>query len=213
MTLKMQEEIAEFLLEFQAVKFRTTEPFFEWASGIKSPIYCDNRIVNSKVEARNAVITAFFDLIKNKYINNIDIIAGVATGGIPYGVLVADRFNLPFIYVRSEKKKHGLGKQIEGSYKKGDRVLLIEDHISTGGSSLNAIEALRDEGLELICLLSIVTYSFEIAKQRFREAGVTHESLCDLDTILKVAVQKDIINTDDKNGILDFRRSPNDWKP
>ncbi|MEO6453826.1 MAG: orotate phosphoribosyltransferase [Ginsengibacter sp.] len=211
MTLTMQEEIAEFLLDIQAVKFRIEEPFFTWASGIKSPIYCDNRIINSKVEVREAVVNAFTNIIKNKFLEETDIIAGVATGGIPYGVLVADRLKLPFIYVRSERKKHGLEKQIEGAFKPGDKVILIEDHISTGGSSLNAIIALREEGMQLISLLSIMTYGFAEAKYRFGEAGVSSESLCDLDTVLNVAVQKNIIKTEDKYRILEFRKSPQEW--
>lgn len=213
MTLTMQEEIADCLLEIGAVKFKTSEPFFEWASGIKSPIYCDNRIINSKVKVRDLVISSFCNLILDKYINDVDVIAAVATGGIPYGALIADRLKLPFIYVRSEKKKHGLEKQIEGSYGKGQKLLLIEDHISTGGSSLNAVEAIRHEGLKLTALLSIMTYSFAIAKNRFSEAGVKHESLCDLDTVLNKAIQKGIISDNDKKGITDFRNSPNYWKP
>jgi len=213
MTLTMQEEIAEFLLEIQAIKFKTQEPFFIWASGIKSPIYCDNRIINSKVKVRDAVIAAFCNIVANKFLNETDIIAGVATGGIPYGVLVADRLKLPFIYVREERKKHGLEKQIEGAFRKGDRVVLIEDHVSTGGSSLKAIRTLREEGLELISLLSIMTYGFKEAGFSFSEENVKFESLCDLDTILNVAVQKNIISLQDKYRILEFRQSPKEWKP
>jgi len=213
MTLTMQEEIAAFLLDIQAVKFKTQPPFFVWASGIESPIYCDNRIINSRVEVRDAVISAFTNIIMNKFLDSTDLIAAVATGGIPYGVLVADRLKLPFIYVRGEKKKYGMGKQIEGEFNAGKRVVLIEDHISTGGSSLNAIHALREEGLKLITLLSIMTYGFEIAESNFREENVIHESLCNLDIVLDVALQKEVISQTDKDRIIEFRKSPKDWKP
>lgn len=222
MTITMQDEsaskrfylsrqIAKFLLEIKAVKFNVDEPFI-WTSGIKSPIYCDNRIINSKVDIRDAVIFAFSNIITSDYLNETDIIAAVAIGGIPYGVLAADRLKLPFIYVREERKKHGLMKRVEGEFKEGDRVLLIEDHISTGGSSMKAIEGLKDEGLELICLLSIMTYGFKQAEELFRIQNVKHESICNLDIILMVAQEEGIISSDDAETILQFRESPSEWR-
>jgi orotate phosphoribosyltransferase len=204
MTLTMQDtQIANFLLNIKAVKINVKEPF-TWTSGIKSPIYCDCRIVNSYVEARDAVISKFTDLI-NKDFPNVDLIGGVASGGISYGALIADRLKKPFIYVRERKKEYGLMKQVEGEYNAYNSVVLIEDHISTGGSSLNAIKAIRDRNLKVAGLLSIMTYSFKEAKHKFEEANVKQESLCDLDTILNVALSEGRITSDDVKTILDFR--------
>ena len=212
MALTMQDEkIAKFLLEIQAIKFNVQNPF-TWTSGIRSPIYCDNRIINSKVVIRDAVINAFCKIIKNEFIEQTDIIAAVATGGIPYGTLVADRLNLPFIYVREERKKHGLMKRVEGHFNIGDRVVLIEDHISTGGSSMKAIEGLKDEGLELVSLLSIMTYGFKVADDLFSRENIKYESICNLDTILSVALQEGILNSNEIDTILKFRQSPNEWQ-
>ncbi len=211
MALTIQDEkIAKFLLEIHAVKFNVKEPF-TWASGIKSPIYCDNRIINSNVIVRDAVINAFTDIINRNYLYQTNIIAAVATGGIPYGALVADRLKKPFIYVREERKKHGMMKKIEGEFSKGDKVLLIEDHISTGGSSMKAIEGIREEGMELVCLLSIMTYNFKKAENLFKNENVKHQSLSNLDTLLEVALQQGNISADDVKNILQFRESPAEW--
>ncbi len=200
----VSKQIAKFLLKIGAVKFNVSEGFI-WASGIRSPIYCDNRIINSKVEVRDAVINAFTDIISNKYLNKTDIIAAVATGGIAYGILAADRLKLPFIYVREERKQHGLMKLIEGEYQEGDRVVLIEDNISTGSSSLKAIKALQDAGLEVVCLLSIMTYGFKTAEDSYASKNIKHESICNLNVILEVAQQEGIINSHDRDTILQFR--------
>ena len=214
MTLTIQDiQIANFLLDIEAVKINVKEPFV-WTSGIKSPIYTDCRIVNSYVKARNAVIEKFTDLVKRRFLSKTNIIAGVAYGGISFGVLVADRLGLPFIYVREERKKHGLKKHIEGAYESfGNKVVLIEDHISTGGSSMKAINVLREQSLELTCLLSIMTYGFKEADETFHNAGVLHDSLCNLDTILEVALQRGIINSGDADKILQFRASHTNWNP
>ena len=206
-------QIANYLLDIKAVKINVKEPFI-WTSGIKSPIYCDCRIVNSYVKERDAVISNFVGLINQRFISKVNIIAGVASGGISYGALVADRLNLPFIYVREERKKHGLRKQIEGEYESfGNRVVLIEDHISTGGSSMKAINALKEQSLELVCLLSIMTYGFKEADDVFDDAGVTHDSLCNLDAIMEVASQRHLITSDDAEKIKLFRESYKDWQP
>lgn len=204
-------KIAKHLLDIGAVKLSVQQPF-TWTSGIKSPIYCDNRIINSNVAVRDAVIDAFIELIQ-KYIPQTDIIAAVANGGIPYGILIADRLKLPFIYVSKERKKYGLEKIIEGEYQPGQRVVLIEDHISLGGSSMKAIDTLQDEGLELISLLSIMTYSLQRASDLYASKGITHESICNLDTILIVAEQEGIITSDEAGTILRFRQSPESWHP
>ncbi|MEO8415238.1 MAG: phosphoribosyltransferase family protein [Ginsengibacter sp.] len=166
------------------------------------------------MKERNAVISKFTDLINERFLSQTNIIGGVASGGISYGVLVADRLSLPFIYVREERKKHGLKKQIEGEYENfGNRVVLIEDHISTGGSSMKAINALRDQHLELVCLLSIMTYGFKEADDVFSDANVVHDSLCNLDAILEVASARHIINSQDVDKIIQFRKSHIDWQP
>ena len=208
MTLTMQDtDIANYLLDIKAVKINVNNPF-KWTSGIQSPIYCDCRIVNSYVPVRDAVINMFVELINLEFINRTTLIGGVASGGISYGALVADRLRLPFIYVRDERKKHGLKKHIEGVYEGfGNRVILIEDHISTGGSSMKAINAIKEEKLELVCLLSIMTYNFKEAEDVFNNAGVIHHSLCNLDTILEVAQERKIINSIDADRILAFREN------
>lgn len=210
MNFTHSKEIARQLLRIQAVRLSVNEPF-TWVSGIKSPIYCDNRIINSRVDVRDSVITEFRDIITANFLQETDIIAGVATGGIPYGVLVADRLKLPFIYVREKRKEHGLMKRIEGEFKPGDRVVLIEDHISTGISSIKAIDALREEELQVVCLLSIMTYGFKVAEDAFNDKNIKHLSICDLDTVLEVAKEQGILNSSDADKILQFRQSPKDW--
>lgn len=192
------------------VKFNVDNPY-TWTSGIQSPIYCDNRIINSIVPVRDFVIGAFTDLVSEKYLAEINRIAGVATGGMPYGVLLADRLQLPFIYVREKRKEYGLLKLVEGDYKAGDRVVLIEDHISKGGSSMRAIKGLREEGIEVVALISIMTYNFKEAKDLFESENVNHESLCDLDTILQVAEEEGKLTMSDVETILNFRESPDTW--
>jgi orotate phosphoribosyltransferase len=206
--LTTEDKIAEKLLSIGAIQINVKNPF-TWVSGIKSPIYCDNRQINSNVAVRDLVVCAFVDFIHN--IEGVDIIAGVATGGIPLGTLIADRLKLPFIYVRSEPKKHGLMKQVEGYFKKGDKVILIEDHISTGSSSMKAIKGLKEAGLDLICLISNMTYGFDKAEKLFNDEGIKHYSICNLETILKSAVRAGIINEDEKNQVIKFKSSPETW--
>ena len=204
--------IAKSLLEIGAFKINLKE-LFTWTSGIKSPIYCDNRIINSKVGVRDAVISEFSSAISLRFLSNTDIIAGVATGGMTYGVLIASRLNLPFIYVRAERKEHGLKKVVEGHFDARDKVVLIEDHISTGKSSIQAVEHLREEGLEVICLLSIMTYGFKDAEKAFKDKNIPFASICDLDTILEVALEEGSLSRQDVNAILEFRESPKTWGP
>ncbi|MGZ8559045.1 MAG: orotate phosphoribosyltransferase [Chitinophagaceae bacterium] len=204
------KKIAKYLLDIKAVKFNVEQPF-TWASGIVSPIYCDNRIINSKVEVRNAVVNEFSNIIARYYLPETQIIVGVATGGIPYGVLAADRLSLPFIYVREKRKEHGLKKMVEGYFEQGNRVVLIEDLISTGMSSRRAIDSLRSEGLHLISLISIMTYGFKEADEEFKKEHVEHVSICDLDTILEVAQEEGILHSKDLQTILQFKESPKTW--
>jgi orotate phosphoribosyltransferase len=207
MTPTMQDtRIANLLLDIKAVKINVNEPFL-WTSGIKSPIYCDCRIINSHVLVRDVVIEKFTELIKNEFISTTDYIAGVASGGISYGALIADRLHLPFMYVRDKKKEHGLGKQIEGEYNAYNRVILIEDLISTGGSSLKAVQAVREADLIVECLLSIMTYNSKKADNSFAEANVKHYSLCNLDIIIEVALDRNDISHSDAETILKFRET------
>ena len=197
--------IARDLLALGAVQFNVSNPF-TWASGIKSPVYCDTRRVNSDVKIRRNVLEAFLEIMMEQF-KNAELIAGVATGGMPMGALIADRLNLPFVYVRQAAKEHGLKKQVEGAYTPGSNVVLIEDLISTGGSSYKAAEALRSEKLELLGLISIMTYGFKKANDLFRDNKVNHYSLCDLDTLIDVASATGNIDPAGKEVILKFRDS------
>jgi orotate phosphoribosyltransferase len=210
MKIDASKKIAKSLLDIGAVKFNTNNPF-TWASGIKSPIYCDNRIINSRVAIRDIVIGEFSNIISANFLSQIDHISGVATGGISYGGIIADRLKMPFIYVRSERKSHGLMKMVEGEYKTGEKTVLIEDHISTGLSSMRAIEGLREEGIEPVCLLSITTYGFRQAEDLFKRKNVQYQSICDLDTILDVAREEGILTSEDVTTILNFKEAPKDW--
>lgn len=205
-----QHEIANDLLNIGAVQLNMNSPF-TWVSGIKSPIYCDNRKVSSNVKVRQNVIKAFVNVIKHNF-SEVEIIAGVATGGIPFGALIADKMNLPFIYVRQAPKEHGLMKQVEGYYKKGQKVVVIEDHISTGGSSLKAINGLRNVSLEILGLISIMTYDFKSAIELFKNENINHISLCSLDIIAEVARENNKITDEEVKSLIHFRDNPKNWK-
>lgn len=201
--------VAKELLHIECVQFNLEDPFI-WVSGVKSPVYCDNRKINSFVSTRNIILDAFVKLISEEY-PDVEVIAGVATGGIPMGVLIADKMNLPFIYVRQEPKKHGLMKQVEGDYQEGNKVVLIEDHVSTGGSSLKAINGLRKENLDLLGIISIMTYGFDSSINLFKENHIDHYSLCDLESILELAHDLGIITSSDKSKIQNFKKNPSSW--
>ena len=203
------KEVGKELLNLEAVQINVEEPF-TWVSGIQSPIYCDNRKIASDVKARKEIVKFFKNLIESKF-PEVDIIAGVATGGIPMGILIADAMNLPFIYVRQEPKKHGLMKQVEGDFKRGDKIVLIEDHVSTGGSSLKAIKGLENEELELLSLISIMTYGFKSAEDLFLQEGIINYTLCDLDTIVDVSLNMGRISPQQKESILKFKENPENW--
>ena len=197
-------EVTKKLLEIETIRFNVREPF-TWASGLKSPIYCDNRLINSHVAARTSVVNEFVDFIGENY-KDVDIISGVVTGGVPLGVLIAHRMNLPFICAR--QRSTGLGTQVEGKFEQGDKVVLIEDHISTGGSSLRAIEGLERAGLEVLSIISVMTYNFKWVKDLFKRHGIAQHTLCDLDTILAVAVAEGTLTNEDYKSILEVRNSP-----
>lgn len=203
-------KIADFLLQIKAVKLQPEEPF-TWASGWKSPIYCDNRKTLSYPEIRKQIASTFAELIREKY-PEVEVIAGVATGGIAMGALVADEMNLPFIYVRSSAKGHGLGNQIEGAYQQGQKVVVIEDLISTGGSSLKAVEALRQGDLNILGLGAIFTYGFNQSVANFSEAECDFFTLSDYDHLLKKAVDSNYISDSMLDSLQAWKTNPESWK-
>ncbi len=202
-------EVAEYLLEIKAVVLNPSEPF-TWASGWKSPIYCDNRKTLSHPKVRTFIKNAFADFLSEDFIT-CEVVAGVATAGIPHGVLVADVLNKPFVYVRNKAKGHGLTNQIEGKLEKGQKVVLIEDLISTGGSSLQAVEALREAGAEVLGLGAIFTYGFEKSIKAFKEAKCPFFTLSDYSTLLEVALKQDYINEAEKKALTAWYHDPEGW--
>lgn len=202
-------DMAEFLLEIKAVILNAAEPF-TWASGIKSPIYCDNRKTLSHPKVRNFIKTSFSDLIDDEF-GDTDVIAGVATAGIPHGALVADVLNLPFVYVRDKPKGHGLENQIEGKLEPGQRVFVIEDLISTGGSSLKAVEALRSAGAEVVGLGAIFTYGFPQAQEAFDKANCKAVTLTNYDTLLDIALRNNYIKQEELDTLKAWKENPQVW--
>jgi orotate phosphoribosyltransferase len=206
----VSEKIAAFLLDIEAVKLRPKEPF-QWTSGWLSPIYCDNRLTLSYPHIRSYIKNAFLSLIQSNY-PEVEVIAGVATAGIPQGAMLADTLNLPFAYVRSEPKKHGLGNQIEGKIQQGQKIIVIEDLVSTGGSSLKAVEALREAGGNILALLSIMTYNFEQAQKAFELAQLPFHSLSNYNQILIEAMRKNLISEKAMASLQEWRKNPETWK-
>ncbi len=206
-----EKKTARLLLQCQAVKLSPEKPFV-WASGWKSPIYCDNRKTLSFPEIRNFIKDSFVSLIKEKYLST-DAIAGVATGAIAQGALVADALGLPFFYVRPEPKSHGLENLIEGDPKKGQRVVVIEDLVSTGGSSLKAVEALRRFGCEVLGMMAVFTYGFRIAMDNFSRAGCSLSALSNYEILLEIALESGYISSDTRIVLQEWRKSPDTWDP
>ncbi len=205
----MEQQIAEQLLQINAIKLNITNPF-TWASGWKSPIYCDNRKTLSYPMVREIIRDSFVELISEKF-KQVNIIAGVATGAIAHGALVAEKMQLPFVYVRSASKSHGLQNKIEGEFQVADNVVVIEDLISTGGSSLNAVSALRDAGANVLGLCAIFSYGFDIATQNFEKANCPFFTLSNYNTLTEVAVQTGYINEADSETLKIWRESPGEW--
>ena len=203
------KKIAEYLLQIKAIKLEPSNPF-TWASGWKSPIYCDNRKTLSYPEVRNYIRDSFAAQVREKY-PEAEIIAGVATGAIAIGMLVADALDLPFIYIRSASKGHGLGNQIEGSYSEGDKVVVIEDLISTGGSSLAAVKALREAKCEVLGMLAIFTYGFQKSVNAFNEAECELDTLCNYDILAEEAVNKGYVSEAQLETLKQWRVNPSEW--
>jgi orotate phosphoribosyltransferase len=208
--LTISQEVANHLLNIRAIQLRPDEPF-KWASGWNSPIYCDNRISLSFPEVRSYIKNCLSAAVK-AYFPQVDCIAGVATAGIAQGALVADYLDLPFCYVRPEPKKHGMGNQIEGRVSKGQKVVLIEDLISTGGSSLKAAEALKNEGIEVLGLVAIFSYGFEIADKNFKNAAVPFYTLSNYDSLIEEAVKMKFVSESQLVTLQDWRINPSEWK-
>ncbi len=209
--MTIAQEVAEKLLQINAVKLSPQNPFI-WASGIKSPIYCDNRITLYYPSVRDRIIDAFVE--KSTQFGAFDLVAGVATAGIPHGALIADRLKKPFIYIREKAKSHGRQNQIEGmphGDTEGLKVLVIEDLISTGGSSLKAVEAVREAGMEVVGVLAIFTYGFEKAVSMFREANCRFDTLSNYDILIAQAIENQYINPEEMETLKAWRLSPETW--
>ena len=202
-------KVAEFLLQIKAVKLQPKTPF-TWASGWKSPIYCDNRVTLSHPSVRTYIRQKLTQLIQEEF-GSVDLIAGVATAGIPQGVLVAQELGLPFAYVRAKAKEHGTGSLIEGEIVEGQRVVVVEDLISTGKSSLQAVNALKEAGLSVAGLVSIFTYGFDIAEENFKEAKCRFATLSNYNTLIEYAAEHSFIAQDDVDLLNKWRRNPAEW--
>ncbi|MCF6130597.1 orotate phosphoribosyltransferase [Flavobacterium sp. AS60] len=204
------EKTAELLLQINAIKLNPKNPF-TWASGWNSPIYCDNRLILSFPPIRNFVREEFSKHIEKEF-GKPDVIAGVATGAIGIGMLVAEYMGLPFVYVRPEPKKHGRQNQVEGFLQKGQNVVVVEDLISTGNSSLIAVEALKEAGAHVKGMVAIFTYGFDVAVQNFKNANVDLHTLADYNHLLELAVAKKYIDEKELKTLQEWRESPSTWK-
>lgn len=204
------EKVASYLLDIKAIKLEPAHPF-TWASGWKSPIYCDNRKTLSYPEVRSYIKEQFAALVREKY-PQAEVIAGVATGAIAQGVLVAQELDLPFIYIRSSAKSHGLENQIEGEYKAGQKVVVIEDLVSTGGSSLQAVEALRNAGCEVLGMMAIFTYGFQKAEDNFTNAACELTTLSNYSALIDQAVRIGYVKPEEVEKLKEWRLSPETYK-
>lgn len=212
--IKVQEQtaakVASMLLQVQAIKLNVDKPY-TWSSGWKSPIYCDNRLSLSYPGVRTAIKEGLVAAIRENYFS-VEAIAGVATAGIPQGTLVADALSLPFVYVRSKAKDHGMENLIEGRIVKGQKVVVVEDLVSTGGSSLKATHALRQGGFDVIGMVSVFNYGFDIAMKNFYDANVSLISLSDYGHLLRYAVEKRFVTENQIASLKAWRDDPSSWK-
>jgi orotate phosphoribosyltransferase len=202
--------VAEKLLQVNAIKLNAEQPFI-WASGWKSPIYCDNRKVLSFPFIRDFIKSEMCNIIFEKF-PDAELLAGVATAGIAWGAMAADQLKLPYVYVRPKPKEHGLGNQIEGFYEKGQKTVVIEDLISTGKSSLQVVDVLKEQGMDVIGMVSIFTYGFPAATDAFNKASLKYQSLTDYPTLIELAVEKGIVSLEFQDILLKWRDDPANWK-
>jgi orotate phosphoribosyltransferase len=205
-----EKAVAEKLLQIKAIQLNPDAPF-TWASGWKSPIYCDNRKTLGFPYIRDFVKSELCSVIFSEF-GEADMLAGVATAGIAWGSMAADQLKLPFIYVRPKPKEHGLGNQIEGHFEPGQKVLVIEDLVSTGKSSLQVVEAIRKAGLTVIGMVSIFTYGFEEAEQAFRSAGVPVYSLTNYSTLIELAIEKGVVSPAQQATLMEWSANPSAWR-
>jgi orotate phosphoribosyltransferase len=207
--MKTEKEIARLLLQSNAIKLEPANPF-TWASGWKSPIYCDNRKTLSFPEVRSSIRDRFIDLIKTEFAPP-DVIAGVATGGIAQAALIADSLQLPMVYIRSSAKSHGLENLIEGVLHPGQKVIVIEDLVSTGGSSLKAVDELREAGAEVLGMVAIFTYGFTDAENNFKKHNCSLFTLSNYETLLEAALDSGLISGEDLTILKKWRKDPRSW--
>ena len=203
------QKVADFLLQIKAVKLNAENPF-TWASGLKSPIYCDNRITLSYPKVRDFIKDEFAKVIKNAF-ETPDVIAGVATGGIAQGALVAQEFDKPFVYIRPSQKSHGLENKIEGVVEPGQQVVVIEDLVSTGKSSLNAVDALKKADCKVLGMVAIFSYNLDKALENFKKAGVKLFTLSDYESLIRKALEIKYISDEDHNSLVEWRKNPQKW--
>ena len=209
-TTTNERAVAEKLLQAQAIRLSPKQPF-TWSSGWKSPIYCDNRKVLGFPYIRDFIKSEMCNVIFAQF-PEAALLAGVATAGIAWGAMAADQLKLPYIYVRSKPKEHGLGQQIEGYYQQGQPTVVVEDLLSTGKSSLQVVDILRNEGLEVVGVVSIFNYGFDTVKQAFEKAGVPYVSLSDYPTLISLAIEKGLVGAQDQEILLKWREDPANWQ-
>ncbi|MBF2672154.1 orotate phosphoribosyltransferase [Listeria seeligeri] len=207
--MSIEKQVAGQLLEIKAVFLKPNDPF-TWASGIKSPIYCDNRLTLGFPKVRQFIAAALAEKIKENF-GDVDVIAGTATAGIPHAAWVSDLLDLPMVYVRSKAKEHGKGNQIEGPISKGQKVVVIEDLISTGGSSLKAVEALEEAGAEVLGIAAIFTYGLEKGNKLLAEADTKLVTLTNYDELIEVALTKNYVSKEDMQTLKEWKQNPETW--
>ncbi|MEN8157167.1 MAG: orotate phosphoribosyltransferase [Bacteroidota bacterium] len=207
---EIKRKTAEYLLQSKAVILQPSNPF-TWASGWQSPIYCDNRVTLSYPEIRSYIKEAFAQTIRENF-GNPDLVAGVATGAIAQGALVAEQMELPFVYVRASAKGHGRQNLVEGRMEPGQKVVVVEDLVSTGGSSLKAVEALREAGAEVAGMVAIFTYGFPVAEEAFRKAGIQLTTLSDYHTLIGMALETGYIKQEQVEVLTQWRTNPSEWQ-
>jgi orotate phosphoribosyltransferase len=205
-----ERAVAEKLLQINAIRLNVDQPF-TWASGWKSPIYCDSRKVLSFPYIRDFIKSEMCNVIFEQFAE-ADLLAGVATAGIAWGAMAADQLKLPYIYVRPKPKEHGLGNQVEGYFEPGQKTVVIEDLVSTGKSSLQVVDVLKQAGLDVVGMVSIFTYGFDVAAEAFEKAGLKYQSLTNYENLIELAIDKGIVSAGQQGVLLNWRKDPANWK-